>query len=158
MKLKTKSEELECVIFILPFNLRHHSFYTRYTTICEDFYPLNGRRRTLPYPTRTPYICFVGPTVHDSLWYNIEPSHDKTWLRCVRRITTQISLRICTVYSNKRFFVSCFDSSACNNGSYVKKLRYVSSSCVQMQFTAAWRGPFLRPWTHYRTDWSGVDQ
>ena len=48
VKLKTKSEELECVIFILPFNLRHHSFYTRYTTICEDFYPLNGRRRTLP--------------------------------------------------------------------------------------------------------------
>ena len=53
----------------------------------------------------------------------------KTWLRCVRRITTQICLRICTVYSNKRFFVSCFDSSACNNGSYVKKLRYVSSLC-----------------------------
>ena len=26
-------------------------------------------------------------------------------------------------YSNKRFFVSCFDSSACNNGSFVKKLR-----------------------------------
>ena len=82
----------------------------------------------------------------------------KTWLRCVRRITTQICLRICIVYSNKRFFVSCFDSSAWNNGSYVKKLRYVSSSCVQMQFTAAWRGPFLRPWTYNRTDWSGVDQ
>ena len=44
MKLKTKSEELECVIFILSFNLRHHSFYTGYTTICEDFYTLNGRR------------------------------------------------------------------------------------------------------------------
>ena len=28
VKLKTKSEELECVIFILSFNLRHHSFYT----------------------------------------------------------------------------------------------------------------------------------
>ena len=55
-----------------------------------------------PYPTRTPYICIVGPTVHDSRWHNIEPSHDKTWLRCVRRITTQISLCICTVYSNKR--------------------------------------------------------
>ena len=118
------------------------------TTICEDFYPLNGRRRrTLPYPY-TIYICIVGPTVHDSRWHNIEPSHDKTWLCCVRRITTQISLRICTVYSNKRFFVSCFDSCACNNGSYVKKLRYVSSSCVQMQFTPAWRGPFLCPWMY----------
>ena len=112
-----------------------------------------------PYPTRTPYICIVGPTVHDSRWHNIDVSHDRTWLRCVRRITTHISLRICTtVYSNKRFFLSCFDSSACNNDSYVKKLRYVSSSCVQMQFIAAWRGPFLRPWTYYRTDWSGVDQ
>ena len=48
VKLKTKSEELECAIFILSFNLRHHSFYTGYTTICEDFYTLNGRRRTLP--------------------------------------------------------------------------------------------------------------
>ena len=96
--------------------------------------------------------------VHDSRWHNIDLNHDKTWLRCVRRITTQISLRICTVYSNKRVSINCFDSSACNNGSHVKKLRYVSSSCVQMQFTAAWRGPFLRPWTHYRTDWSGVDQ
>ena len=109
-------------------------------------------------PTRTPYICIVGPTVHDNRWHNIEPSHDRTWLLCMRRITTQISLRICTVYSNKRFFVSCFDNSACNNGSYVKKLWYVSSSCVQMQFIAAWRGPLLRPWTYYRTDWSGVDQ
>ena len=96
--------------------------------------------------------------VHDSRWHNIDPSHDKTWLRSVRRIMTQISLRICTVYSNKRVFVSCFDSSACNNGSYVKKLRYVSSSCVQLQFTAAWCGPFLRSWTYYRTDWNGVDQ
>ena len=112
--------------------------------------------RTLP--VHHIYICIVGPTVHDSSWHSIEPSHDKTWLRCVRRITTQIGLRICTVYSNKRFFVSCFDSCVCNNGSYVKKLWYVSSSCVQMQFTAAWRGPFLRPWTYYRTDWSGVDQ
>ena len=99
-------------------------------------------------PTCTPYICIVRPTVHDSRWHNIEPSHDKTWLCCVRRIMTQISLRICRVYSNKRFFVSCFDSSSCNNGSYVKKLRYVSSSWVQMQFTAAWHGPFLRPWTY----------
>ena len=111
-----------------------------------------------PYPTRTPYICIVRPTVHDSRWHNIDPSHDKTWLRCVRRVTMQISLCICTVYSNKHFFVSCFDRSACNNGSFVKKLRYVSSSCVQMQFTAAWSGPFLLPWTYYRTDWSGVDQ
>ena len=93
-----------------------------------------------PYPTRTPYICIVGPTVHDSHWHNIEPSHDKTWLRCVRRITTQISLRICTVYSNKRFFVSCFDSSACNNGSYVKKLQYVVrvvSKCSLLQHDVA---------------------
>ena len=84
-----------------------------------------------PYPTRTPYICIVRPTVHDSRWHNIEPSHDKTWLLCVRRIMTQICLRICTVYSNKCFFVSCLDSSACNNGSYVKKLGYVSWSCVK---------------------------
>ena len=48
MKLKTKSEELECVIFVLFFNLRHHSFNTGYTRICEDFYTLNGRRRTPP--------------------------------------------------------------------------------------------------------------
>ena len=133
MKLKTKSEELECVIFILYFNLRHHSFYTGCTTICEDFYTLNGRRRTLPYPY-TIYIYIVRPTVHDSRWHNIEPSHDKTWLRCVRRITTQISLRICTVYSNKRFFVSCFDSSACNNGSYVQKLRCQFELCPNVVY------------------------
>ena len=47
MKLKTKSEKLECVIFY-PFNLQHHSFYTGYTTICEDFYPLNGRKKKNP--------------------------------------------------------------------------------------------------------------
>ena len=47
VKLKTKSKELECVIFILSFNLRHHSFYTGYTTICEDFYPLK-KNPTLP--------------------------------------------------------------------------------------------------------------
>ena len=111
-----------------------------------------------PYPIPTPYKCIVGPIVHDSHWHNIDPSHDKTWLRCVRKIMTQISLRICTVYSNKRFFVSCFDRSASNNGSCIKKLRYVSLSCVQMQFTAACHGPFLLPWTYYRTDWSGVDQ
>ena len=88
------------------------------------------------YPTRTPYICIVGPTVYDSRWHNIEPSLDKTWLRCVRRITTQINLRICTVYSNKRFFVSCFDSSACNNGSYVKNCDMsvrVVSKCSLLQ-------------------------
>ena len=74
VKLKTKSEELECIIFILSFNLQHHSFYTGLTTICEDFYPLNERRwRTLPVH----HICIVGPTVHDSRWHNIEPSHDK---------------------------------------------------------------------------------
>ena len=50
---------------------------------------------------------------------------------------TKISLRICTVYSNKRFFVSCFYSSACNNGSYVKKLRYVSSKCSLLQHGVA---------------------
>ena len=60
-KLKTKSEKLECVIFILSFNLQHHSFYTGYTTICEDFYPLNGRKKK--NPTRTPYICIVGPMI-----------------------------------------------------------------------------------------------
>ena len=49
VKLKTKSEELECVIFILSFNLWHHSFYTGYTTICEDFCTLKWKENpTLP--------------------------------------------------------------------------------------------------------------
>ena len=122
------------------------------------FLHFKWKKKNSTLPVHHLYICIVGPTVHDSRWHNIDPSHDKTWLRCVRRITTQISLRICTVYSNKSFFVRCFGRSACYNGSFVKKLRYVNSSCVQMQFTAAWRGPLLRPWTYYRTDWSGVDQ
>ena len=63
VKLKTKSEELECVIFILSFNLPHHSFYTGYITICEDFYPLNGRRRrTLPYPYTIYMYCWTYST------------------------------------------------------------------------------------------------
>ena len=63
VKLKTKSEELECVIFILSFNLRHHSFYTGYTTICEDFYPLNGgSRRTLPYLYTIYMYCWTYST------------------------------------------------------------------------------------------------
>ena len=61
VKLKTKSEELECVIFILSFNLRHHSFYKGYTTICEDFYTLNGRR-TLPYPYTIYMYCWTYST------------------------------------------------------------------------------------------------
>ena len=101
------------------------------------------KKKNLTLPVHHIYVLLDLQYIHDSCRHDIEPSHDKTWLRCVRRITMQISLRICTVYSNKRFFVSCFDSSACNNGSYVKKLRYVSSSCVQMQ--SKWRGPFLRP-------------
>ena len=56
VKLKAKSEELECVIFILSFNLRHHSYYTGYTTICEDFYPLNGRRRRRTLPIHHIYV------------------------------------------------------------------------------------------------------
>ena len=108
-------------------------------------------------PTHTPYICIIRPKVHDSRWHNIGPSHDRTWLRWeeLQRRSAYASAQ--SILTNA-FFVSCFDSSSCNNGSYVKKLRYFSSSCVQMQFIAAWRGPFLRPWTYYRTGWSGVDQ
>ena len=52
----------------------------------------------------------------------------------------QISLRICTVYSNKRFFVSYFNRSACNNGSYVKKRDMsvrVVSKCSLLQHDVA---------------------
>ena len=49
VKLKTKSEELECVIFILSFNLWHHSFYTGYTTICKDLhFKWKKKNPTLP--------------------------------------------------------------------------------------------------------------
>ena len=109
---KQKSEELECVIFIPSFNLLYivltedvgnFMFFSSITIFTQGILQSvkNGRRRrTLPY-LYTIYICLhyniVRPTVRDSRWHNIEPSHDKTWLHCVRRITTQISLRICTV-------------------------------------------------------------
>ena len=57
-EIKNKIRRTEMLIFVLSFNLRHHSFYTGYTTICEDFYTLNGRRRrTLPYPYTIYIYC-----------------------------------------------------------------------------------------------------
>ena len=63
-----------------------------------------------PYPTRTPYICIVGPTVHDIILSRvmIKPDYAEK-----NNDADQHSL-LNRLYSNKRFLVSCFDSSACN--------------------------------------------
>ena len=47
VKLKTKSEELECVIFILSFNLWHHSFYTEYYDLWR-FLPVKWKKKNNP--------------------------------------------------------------------------------------------------------------
>ena len=95
-EIKKKSEELECIIFILSFNLQHQFLHRVYYDLWR-FLHFKWKKKN---PTLLVHPIYV---VHDSRWHNIDPSHDKTWLRCVRRITTQISLRICTVYSNTRF-------------------------------------------------------
>ena len=87
VKLKTKSEELERIIFILSTQFLHRVYYDLWR-----FLHFKWEKKNPTLPVHHIYV------VHDSRWHNIDPSHDKTRLRCVRRITRQISLRICRLF------------------------------------------------------------
>ena len=135
--------------------IEHHSFYTGYTTICKDFYPLNGRRRTLP--VHHIYLLldlkYMIPADIILSWVMIKPDYT-VWE------DDNDADQPAHLQSNKHFFVSCFDSIVhvimitMSRSCEIRSVRVVSK-CSLLQHDVA---HFCAPWMYYRTDRSGVDQ